>query len=176
MSALPARLSELALRLLDESNPSFSRLACTSAAYRRHGKSSSPLYYAAVIGSCHLLEVIPGRGADVSSPSGKCGNALQGENVCAVRLLLERSADVNLPGGLWGNSLQAAVNSDSHEVARLLIDRGADINAFGGPYGNPVCTAINFGSVDMVRCTSPVSSRLRKSVPVTVYQPLAVQE
>ena len=77
MNALPAMLSELALRLLDELNPSFSRLAWTSAVCRRYGKSYSPLYYAAVIGSCHLLEVILGRGADVNSASRRCGNALQ---------------------------------------------------------------------------------------------------
>ncbi|OCL07885.1 hypothetical protein AOQ84DRAFT_267871, partial [Glonium stellatum] len=99
-SARPARLIGLALQLLDETNRIFSKLTWMSVTSRRHGKSYSPLYYAAIIGSRDLIEIILDRGADVNAESGGCGNALQAAswrcNVNAVRVLLERGADVNL--------------------------------------------------------------------------------
>jgi ankyrin repeat protein len=52
-----------------------------------------------------------------------------------VETLLYRGADIKSPCGEYGNALQAACVGGHVNIVALLIHKGADVNAKGGKYG-----------------------------------------
>lgn len=116
---------------------------------------ASPLYYAALAGLVEPVRLLLEKGADVDSPGGVCGNALQAASYIGheeiVRLLLKKGANVNSQGGDYGSALQAASRRGHEAVIKLLLEEGANINFQGGRYSNALQAALSRGQEAIVK-------------------------
>ncbi|KAJ7059379.1 ankyrin repeat-containing domain protein [Mycena amicta] len=142
-----------------------------------YAPARSPVYWAALLGYSHVMELLCQQGADISEDHGTGGNSLQaasfGGHLKVTQMLLEYGADVNKQvvsyRGVWvpgtwleprgprlrkpihgqGNALQAASVRGHLDIALLLLEHGADVNAQGGHYGNALQAASVGGHLDI---------------------------
>jgi ankyrin repeat protein len=73
------------------------------------------------------------RGADASGgvPATALITAVELNDPCLVRLLLDAGADINAIGTTRRTALVMAVEMGNFEIARLLVDRGASLGMHG---------------------------------------------
>ncbi|XP_048545778.1 uncharacterized protein LOC125524792 [Triticum urartu] len=108
------------------------------------------LHVAAGEGMCEMIEVLLSKGADVNSFS-KCGTplylAIIGEQVAAVKTLLDHHADYNKELAVYSAPLITALEVRSLKCVELLIKAGADVKSV-----NPLIVAANGGLTEFYKC------------------------
>ncbi|OQD98340.1 hypothetical protein PENSOL_c009G05651, partial [Penicillium solitum] len=114
---------------------------------RRIYKIGTPLYYSSLLGLQRIAEVLLAKGADINTPGGRCGNALNGAldggHEGVAHLLLANGADINVPADeLQGTALQYASIGGHRGIVELLLARGTDINALGSPMNALQCASV----------------------------------
>lgn len=127
---------------------------------RVHAYSSdgfAPLHLAAFFGHPQLVELLLGRGADVSPVSRNpmkvqpLHSAVAGRHREVARLLIAAGADVHArQQGGW-RPLHAAAQNGDLELTQLLLDRGADPRAQNDEGTSPVGLAAEKQHLDVLR-------------------------
>ena len=78
---------------------------------------NNALHVASAPGHDRVVELLPGKGADVNAQGGRYGTALQAASARGhdrvIELLLGKGADVNTQGGDYGTALQVASDGPS---------------------------------------------------------------
>ncbi len=95
-------------------------------------RGSTPLMYAALVGSVDAMKLLLAAGADVNARNAVDATALMWsvQDIAKVRLLLDAGADVNARSKKGRTPLLiAAFNFGSIDVVRLLLAKGADPKA-----------------------------------------------
>jgi len=98
----------------------------------RDKKGSTPLMYAAAVGSLNVMTALLDAGADVNAKNGLDATALLWctGDLEKVRLLVKRGADVNATSKMMRTPLiLAAHHSGGAPMVKFLLDSGADVKA-----------------------------------------------
>ncbi|KAK6433207.1 hypothetical protein LTR95_010614 [Oleoguttula sp. CCFEE 5521] len=98
----------------------------------KYHSHATALYTASARGHVEAVNVLLDAGAQVEKPSGELGTALQAaahrsDNLCVLKVLLERGADPDPVHSAQCTPLQLASQSGSVENAEILINAGAKI-------------------------------------------------
>jgi ankyrin repeat protein len=112
--------------------PTLSKLVRDSGPNAPDAHGSSPLMYAAALGSPESMRLLLDAGADPNTANIFAATALMwcAGDVAKVRLLLSKGAKVDARSQLGRTPLLIAAAYDgATEAARLLIEKGADVNA-----------------------------------------------
>lgn len=104
------------------------------------------LHRAAAYGQCEVLRVLLQRGAKTDDAIAELAlrDAISGDHICAVGLLLDGGVSANANFYLGGTPLMSAAERNSPDSARLLLQHGADPNLLGHYAGSVTlepCTA-----------------------------------
>ncbi len=117
---------------------------------------TTPLMYAAEIGSLQAMELLIARGADVNAQNTLGITALMwsSSNVGKVRLLLSHNADPNKATQMGRTAMMmAAASSPSSEILKMLMAKGADAKAkdtFGGTALNVACLSDDMSAIRLL--------------------------
>ena len=98
----------------------------------KDSRGTTPLMYAAAVGSVDALKLLIEAGADVNAKNAFDATALMwaAGDIGKVRLLLSKGADVKARSKLGRTPLLlAAFHDGASEIVRLMIDKGADVMA-----------------------------------------------
>ena len=104
----------------------------TSGVDTRDRRGTTPLMYAAAVGSQDAMKLLLEAGADVNAKNAFDATALMwaAGDIGKVRLLLAKGADVNARSKIGRTPLLiAALHDGASEAVRLMIDKGADVSA-----------------------------------------------
>lgn len=130
----PAAAQEIPLYASIRNNdlPALKQLVHDSGAGTKDEEGTTPLMYAAGVGSAEGMRVLLDAGADPNAANKVGATPLMwcaGDNA-KVKLLLARGASVTAVSAAGRTALHVAAYYDgSAEIARLLIAKGADVNA-----------------------------------------------
>ena len=98
----------------------------------RDKRGTTPLMYAAAIGSLEAVKLLVDAGADANAKNAFDATALMwaAGNIEKVRLLLSKGADVKARSKIGRTPLLvAALHDGSSEIVQLMIEKGADVLA-----------------------------------------------
>jgi ankyrin repeat protein len=98
----------------------------------RDRRGTTPLMYAAAVGSLDAMKRLLEAGADVNAKNAFDATALMwaAGDIGKVRLLLAKGADVNARSKIGRTPLLiAALHDGASEIVRLMIEKGADVKA-----------------------------------------------
>src|SRR6266446_6706155 len=104
----------------------------TSGVDTRDTRGTTPLMYAAAVGSQDAMTLLVEAGADVNAKNAFDATPLMwaAGDIAKVRLLLAKGADVNARSKIGRTPLLiAALHDGAAEIVRLMMDKGADIKA-----------------------------------------------
>lgn len=107
-------------------------LATPQAVNTADNHGTTPLMYAAAVGSSEAVKLLLDCGADPNARNAFGATALMwgAGDITKVRLLLAKGANVNARSNFDRTPLLiAALHDNSHAIAKLLIDKGADVTA-----------------------------------------------
>ncbi|KAF8523103.1 hypothetical protein BU17DRAFT_86216 [Hysterangium stoloniferum] len=139
-----------------------------------------PLYYFALFGLHHAVEITVNSQADVNALGGEFVTALAAAasegHYNIVKFLLEHGADPNLQGsfghaytsrgGDCCTALQVGILNGHDEIATLLIEKGADINSRGSEhYGTALRIACRENNEKMAKLL------IEKGAIINAYTP-----
>lgn len=102
----------------------------------RDSRGTTPLMYAAAVGSTRMMRHLIGAGADVNARNAFEATALMWStgSLEKVRLLIEKGADVNARSKRGRTPLSiAAAQGGNAAVVRLLLEKGASPKLAGAP-------------------------------------------
>ena len=98
----------------------------TSGVDTRDKRGTTPLMYAAAVGSQDAMKLLVEAGADVNATPLMWAAG----DIAKVRLLLAKGADVNARSKIGRTPLLiAALHDGAAEIVRLMMDKGADVLA-----------------------------------------------
>jgi ankyrin repeat protein len=98
----------------------------------KDSRGTTPLMYAAAVGSLDAMKLLIEAGADVNAKNAFDATALMwaAGDIDKVRLLLSKGADVKAKSKIGRTPLLlAAFHDGASEIVRLMIDHGADVMA-----------------------------------------------
>jgi ankyrin repeat protein len=98
----------------------------------KDSRGTTPLMYAAAVGSLDVMKMLMEGGADVNAKNTFDATALMwaAGDIDKVRLLLSKGADVKAKSKIGRTPLLlAAFHDGASEIVRLMIDHGADVMA-----------------------------------------------
>lgn len=101
----------------------------------RDRRGTTPLMYAAAVGSQDAIKLLVEAGADVNAKNAFDATPLMwaAGDIAKVRLLLAKGAGVNARSKVGRTPLLiAALHDGASEIVRLMIDKGADVKARDG--------------------------------------------
>ncbi|OSS51913.1 hypothetical protein B5807_03446 [Epicoccum nigrum] len=128
----------LALRVMSMDNPAY--ITWLQLADSRNWDSwrkkvvTTPLHFAAFYGLIAATRLLLLNGADVDSHGGiydgsALHEAINGDCVQIVNMLLDKGADINAQSKHYGTALRLAISSGKEDIFKVLLERGADPNA-----------------------------------------------
>jgi len=118
------------------------------------GRGTTPLMYAAALGSLDAMKVLVDAGANVNAANAFGATALMwcAGDLAKVRYLVEHGASVTARSKAGRTPLAiAATNDGSVEIAKLLIEKGADVNAKDASGSSVLELAGYVNNVDVAR-------------------------
>ncbi|XP_024317709.1 26S proteasome non-ATPase regulatory subunit 10 isoform X4 [Brachypodium distachyon] len=113
----------------------------------------TPLYVAAAIGQCEIVEVLLSKGAHIDALStGETAlhAAAHGRHDNVVKILLDHCADHNKINFGDCTPLVCAIDARSLKCVKLLLEAGADVNCVG--FETPLIVAAGIGLTDILKC------------------------
>jgi len=120
------------------------RLVNSGNGNERDKRGTTPLMYAAAVGSLEAMRMLLDHGADVNAANDFGATALMWAitDPEKVRLLLAKGADVNANSKMGKTPLLlAAANDGSSATVRLLLDRGANLQVRDKTQTTPLLAA-----------------------------------
>jgi ankyrin repeat protein len=117
-------------------------------------RHTSPLMYAAALGSLDAMKLLVEAGADVNSANDFGATALMwcAGDLAKARYLLSMGADVKARSKVGRTPLMIAANCDgSVEIARLMIEKGADVKAKDEGGASVLETAATVNNLEVAR-------------------------
>jgi len=130
----------------NDDTPALKRLIGSAAGFNTNDKrGTTPLMYAAAVGSLHSMEMLLDAGADVNTTNGFGVTALMwcATDEAKVRLLLSKGADANARSKQGRTPLLIAASTEgSSSILKLLLDKGAKLkDADATPVATPLAAA-----------------------------------
>lgn len=117
-------------------------------------RHTSPLTYAAAIGSLDAMKLLVEAGADVNSANDFGATPLMwcAGDLAKARYLLSKGANVKARSKVGRTPLMIAANCDgSAEIARLMIEKGADVKAKDEGGATVLETAATVNNLEVAR-------------------------
>jgi ankyrin repeat protein len=149
-------------------------VATAADANVRDEEQSTPLMYAAAVGSTDAVKLLLDNGADVNAQNGTGLTALMfaSTDLPKTRLLLDRGANPNLASKLGRTPLfLAAMSQRSADIVRALVGKGADLKT-KDTFGNTFLMAAASGNdTDTIRIGLDAGIDVN-AAPVTGFTPL----
>jgi ankyrin repeat protein len=120
----------------------------------RDQRRTTPLMYAAALGSLEAVKTLVEAGADVNAANDFGATPLMwcAGDLPKVRYLLAKGASVTARSKIGRTPLMIAANYDgSVEIARLMIEKGADVKARDESGGSVLSAAASVNNLEVAR-------------------------
>ena len=133
-------------------------------------RGSTPLMYAAAIGSIDAMNMLVSAGAEVNEKNALDATALHwcAGDLAKVRLLVSKGADVNARSKPGRTPLIiAAAHDGASEIVRVLLNKGADISARDSAMVNALAAAADANDTATVRLLIEIGATVSTKDPST---------
>ncbi|KAJ7059443.1 hypothetical protein C8F01DRAFT_1295268 [Mycena amicta] len=148
LNRVSSNVHDMLVSLFIENTPPW--MLWASLTHDRDTPAGSPVYWAAHLGYCDVIQLLCQQGADISADHGFLGNTLQAASfrghLEVTRMLLKYGADVIVNKQVVPYRMSYSRNSNA-----LLWPRGKHFRINIGDYGNALQAASDGGHPDIVR-------------------------